>query len=225
MARAMAQVKVVRHWSANTTQGREPPQSDRRTPESADLIAIAASTGGPPALRRILIDLPRTLPAPILIVQHIARDFTVGFVEWLAGSCALPVKIAREGESLVDGVVYIAPDDTHLGVTRHGRIKLGNSPPVSGFRPSATHMFESAGVADGSRLIAVVLTGLGSDGADGLEIAHAAGSYVIAQDEASSVVFGMAAEAVRRGAVDIQLPIGEIAKRLVALVTRSTHGR
>lgn len=224
MARAMAQVKVVRHWSANLAEGREPQRPRRRNPDAAELIAIAASTGGPPALRRVLIDLPRTLPAPILIVQHIARDFTAGFVEWLAGSCALPVKVARDSEALVDGVVYIAPDDTHLGVTRDGRVQLGDQPPVGGFRPSATHMFESAGVAYGKRLIAVVLTGMGSDGADGLATAHAAGSYVIAQDEATSVVYGMAAEAVRRGAVDIELPIGDIAKRLIGLVTRSAHG-
>jgi two-component system chemotaxis response regulator CheB len=224
MARAMAQVKVVRHWSANLTEGREPQPPRRRNPEAAELIAIAASTGGPPALRRVLIDLPRTLPAPILIVQHIARDFTAGFVEWLAGSCALPVKVAHDSEVLVNGVVYVAPDDTHLGVTRDGRVQLGDQPPVGGFRPSATHMFESAGLAYGTRLIAVVLTGMGSDGADGLATAHAAGSYVIAQDEATSVVYGMAAEAVRRGAVDIELPIGDIAKRLIALVTRSAYG-
>jgi two-component system chemotaxis response regulator CheB len=224
MARAMAQVKVVRHWSASIIEGREPRQPRRRNPDAVDLIAIAASTGGPPALRRVLIDLPRTLPAPILVVQHIARDFTAGFVEWLAGSCALPVKIAKDAEALVDGVVYVAPDNMHLGVTRDRRVRLGEQQPVGGFRPSATHMFESAGLAFGARLIAVVLTGMGSDGADGLATAHAGGAYVIAQDEATSVVYGMAAEAVRRGAVDIELPIGDIAKRLITLVIGSAHG-
>src|SRR5690606_38327598 len=99
MVRAMAHVKVVRHWSPYMSPASQQQQSPRRrsAAESPELIAIAASTGGPPALRRILMDLPRTLPVPILIVQHIARDFTRGFAEWLAGSCALPVKLAVDG--------------------------------------------------------------------------------------------------------------------------------
>src|SRR5690606_28992989 len=112
-------------------------------------------------LRRLLMDLPRTLPVPILIVQHIARDFTAGFAEWLAGSCALPVRLAVDGERLAPGVVCVAPDNVHLGITREGRIALSSAPPVAGFRPSATHLFESAGSAYGPRLLAIVLTGMG----------------------------------------------------------------
>jgi two-component system, chemotaxis family, protein-glutamate methylesterase/glutaminase len=224
MARAMAQVKVVRRWSAFVDTPGEPPKPrPRRTTDAPELIAIAASTGGPPALRRVLIDLPRTMPAPILVVQHIARDFTAGFAEWLAASCALPVKLAEAGEALRDGVVYVAPDDAHLGVTSDGRASLERSAPIAGFRPSATHMFESAGRAYGARLVAVVLTGMGSDGAAGLEAAHTAGAYVIAQNAATSVVYGMAAEAVRRGAVDLELPIERIAERLIQLVMRRAH--
>ena len=226
MVRAMAQVKVVRRWSV--TDGAVPEAvrgRPRRATEAPELIAIAASTGGPPALRRILIDLPRTVAAPILVVQHIARDFTAGFAEWLASSCALPVKLAQEGEDLQDGVVYVAPDDAHLGVTARGRVSLDRGPPIAGFRPSATHMFESAGRAYGPRLIAVILTGMGSDGAAGLAVAHQEGAYVIAQDEATSVVYGMAAEAVRRNAVDLQLPIEGIAARLAELMKGKSRGR
>jgi two-component system chemotaxis response regulator CheB len=133
------------------------------------------------------------------------------------------VKLAEAGETLADGVVYVAPDDAHLGVTRDGRIELGRGPRVAGFRPSATHMFESAGRAYGPRLLGVILTGMGSDGAAGLAVAHEAGAYVIAQDEASSVVYGMAAEAVRRGAVDIELPLERIAERMVQLLTGAAH--
>jgi two-component system chemotaxis response regulator CheB len=213
MARAMAAVKVVRHWSVMERPRTRRPRG--RVP--AKLVALAASTGGPAALRRVLMDIPRTVPAPLLIVQHIARDFTAGFAEWLAGSCALPVRIADEGEQLRDGTVYLAPDDVHLGVTADGRARMANGPPISGFRPSATHLFRSAGAAYGPQLAAVVLTGMGVDGADGLADAHAAGAYVIAQDEASSVVYGMAAEAVRRGAVDAVLPVDHIALRLLEL--------
>lgn len=219
LARAMAHVKVVRHWSSGTARPQPTPQPRRTLPTEPELVAIAASTGGPPALRRVLIDVPRTITAPILIVQHIARDFTAGFAEWLGSSCALPVKLAEDAEKLLGGVVYVAPDDTHLGVTRHGRVQLDHGPRIGGFRPSASHMFESAGAAYGSRLLAVVLTGMGSDGATGLEAAHQSGAYVIAQDEASSVVYGMAAEAVRRGAVDVELPLEQIAARMVELVT------
>lgn len=226
MARAMAHVKVVRRWSGGDAPAVEPVQPrPRRANEAPELVAIAASTGGPPALRRVLMDLPRTVPAPILVVQHIARDFTAGFAEWLAAACALPVKLAEAGEQLKDGVVYVAPDDAHLGVTHDGRVSLDTGPAIGGFRPSATHLFESAGRAYGARLIAVILTGMGSDGAPGLESAHDDGAYVIAQDAATSVVHGMAAEAVRRGAVDLELPIETIAARLNDLLMRGAHAR
>jgi two-component system, chemotaxis family, protein-glutamate methylesterase/glutaminase len=216
MARAMANVKVVRHWSVSD----RPQRIERRKALRAApaLVAIAASTGGPAALRRILMDLPRTFPLPVIVVQHIAKDFTAGFAEWLAGSCALHVKLALDSEMLKPGVVYIGPDNRHFGVTEDGRVRLTRDPPISGFRPSATHLFESAGRAYGPRLVAIVLTGMGADGAEGLAQAHAAGAYVIAQDEASSVVYGMAAEAVRRGAVDVIMPVDHIAVRLNDLV-------
>ncbi|HSK20863.1 MAG TPA: chemotaxis-specific protein-glutamate methyltransferase CheB [Longimicrobiales bacterium] len=224
MARAMAHVKVVRHWSSHVNPVSQPvPRPRRQAMEAPQVIAIAASTGGPPALRRMLMDLPRTLPLPVLVVQHIARDFSAGFAEWLAASCALRVKLAEDRERLSEGVVYIAPDDAHLGVTREGRVALSRDPPIAGFRPSATYMFASAGRAYGRHLLAVVLTGMGSDGAVGLEEAHAAGAYVIAQNETSSVVYGMAAEAVRRGAVDIELPIERIAERVLEIVSGGAH--
>lgn len=225
MVRAMANVKVVRHWSTHVAARSEPERPPRRMAAAVpEVVAIATSTGGPPALRRILLDLPRTLPVPILIVQHIARDFTKGFAEWLAAGCALPVKLAEDGEHLLGGVVYVAPDDAHLGVTRQCRAALSHSPPIGGFRPSATHLFETAGTALGPRLLAVVLTGMGSDGAVGLQTARAAGSYVIAQNEATSIVYGMAAEAKRRGAVDVELPIERIADRLIELVSGGISG-
>jgi two-component system, chemotaxis family, protein-glutamate methylesterase/glutaminase len=221
MARAMAQVKVVRRWSESSPAPRLPP-ARRRTAAGAELVALAASTGGPAALRRILMDLPQTLPVPLLVVQHIARDFTAGFTSWLAGGCPLPVKVAEAGEALRPAVVYVAPDDHHLGVSAEGRVQLVDAPPIGGFRPSASHLFETA-AAYGDRLVAVVLTGMGTDGAAGLEAAHAAGAYVIAQDEGSSVVYGMAQEAVRRGVVDEVVPLEEIATRIVQLVAREAH--
>jgi two-component system, chemotaxis family, protein-glutamate methylesterase/glutaminase len=221
MARAMSNVKVVRRWSPGPTTPRTIGVR-RRPASSPELVAMAASTGGPAACRRILMDLPRTYPAPILLVQHIARDFTAGFAEWLAGSCALPVRLAVHGEALAPGVVYVAPDNVHMGVG-NGVIELSGAPPIGGFRPSATHLFRSAGERYTSRMVGVVLTGMGSDGADGLAAAHDAGACVIAQDEATSVVYGMAQEAVRRGAVDWLIPVEQIAAKLVELAAREAH--
>jgi two-component system, chemotaxis family, protein-glutamate methylesterase/glutaminase len=221
MARAMSQVKVVRRWSASDAAPRV--MTSRRKPrEAPEIVAMAASTGGPAACRRVLMDLPRNFPAPILVVQHIARDFAAGFAEWLGGSCVLRVQLARDGEPLVPGTVYVAPDDAHLGVKKN-RVALSRAPAIGGFRPSATHLFRSVSHAFGSRMVGVVLTGMGSDGAEGLAAAHDAGACVIAQDEASSVVYGMALEAVRRGAVDWIVPLEQIAARLVELVAREAH--
>jgi two-component system, chemotaxis family, protein-glutamate methylesterase/glutaminase len=224
MARAMARVKVVRRWSADTLPQRR-PVPPRRASGAVELVAMAASTGGPAALRQVLMNLPPTFPVPIVVVQHIARDFTAGFADWLGASCELTVKVAMDGEPLRTGVVYIAPDDAHLGIDADRRVALDTAAPIGGFRPSATHLFESAGRVFGARMVAVVLTGMGSDGVDGLERARALGATVIAQDERSSVIFGMAQEAVRRGVVDATIPLEHIATRLVEMVAEEAHAR
>lgn len=216
MARAMSQVKVVRHSRLFTAE--QTPPVRLGSPRTIELVAMAASTGGPAALREVLTALPPSFPVPVLIVQHIARDFAAGFVEWLGVGCPLQVKVAEHGEGLLPGVVYVAPDDRHLGVTPNGTVGLGNGPPIDGFRPSASYLFASAGAAYGRQLVAVVMTGMGADGAAGLAAAHDAGAYVIAQDAASAVVYGMAQEAARLGAVDTELPLVQIAPHLVDTV-------
>ena len=221
MAKAMARVKVVRRWrrSGGPPQTRPTPvePAHHAPPRGVELVAIAASTGGPAALKRVLAELPRDLPVPVLVVQHIARDFSRSFAEWLGGEGGPRVKLAEAGEALLPGTVYVAPDDRHLGVSRRGEVLLSGDPPLAGFRPSATFLFESAGRAYGARLAAVVLTGMGSDGADGLAVARGLGAYVLAQNEESSVVFGMAREAVNRGLAHLVVPLEEIAGRIVEL--------
>jgi two-component system chemotaxis response regulator CheB len=216
MAKAMAHVKVVRRWSGAPL----PPRvqyTQRAGPTDVRLVAMAASTGGPAALRRILMDLPSDFPVPIVVVQHIAHGFAEGFVDWLRGSTPLHVKLAESYEQARAGSVYVAPDDRHLGVAPDLRLILSDDPAVGSFRPSADYLFTSAGSALRGRLVAVIMTGMGSDGANGLALAHGAGSYVIAQDRQSSVVYGMAHEAERRGAVDEVVSLPEIALRLVSL--------
>lgn len=223
MVKAMAGVKVVRRW----------PSRQRRTPTfpleataatPVRLVAIGCSTGGPAALRAILGALPGDFPVPVAIVQHMARGFVAGLATWLDGACALRVRVVGDGERLLPGIAYLAADDRHLGVTvdpRDGfavRARLEELPPVSGFRPSASYLFGSAARTLGSAVAAVILTGMGRDGVDGLLDLRQAGAAVLAQDEASSVVYGMAREAVLAGAVSETLALDAIAPRLRELV-------
>lgn len=232
MARAMSQVKVVRRhgaaspFSANTPASRTayatPTSSKALLPTgSIRLVAIAASTGGPAALRTILADLPRAFPVPILVVQHIARGFTSGLAHWLAGDSRLVVKLAELGEHARAGTVYIAPDDRHIGCRLDGdgyiRIVLDNAPALGAFRPSASYLFKSVADSLGSAALSVILTGMGDDGIAGLRAAKAAGGRIIAQDEASSVIYGMPREAARAGVVDMVLGLNGIARRLMEL--------
>lgn len=219
-AKAMAQVKVVRRWAASHPPAAHlPARSLSRRPRSAvRLVAIAASTGGPAALQRVLSDLPGDFPAPLLIVQHIATGFVAGLADWLRSFCDLRVKVANHNEALAARTVYLAPDHCHLGVGLDRRALLTDAAPINGFRPSATYLFETAARAYGATLAAVVLTGMGSDGVEGLRAVKAAGGSVIAQDETTSVVYGMPREAVAAGLVDLELPIIEVGPHLTALV-------
>lgn len=216
--KAVADVRVVRRRAlraadsplevateCGSATGRRPPR----------LIAIAASTGGPKALVSILAELPADFPVPILIVQHIASGFTVALVEWLNSATPLEVKLAERDEPLQAGVVYVAPEEAHLGVSAQQTAILDTqTPPIMGFRPSATYLFRSIAESCGNTALGVVLTGMGRDGVEGLSALKSAGSEVIAQDEQSSVVFGMPAAALAAGVVDRVLPLDRIAECL-----------
>jgi two-component system, chemotaxis family, protein-glutamate methylesterase/glutaminase len=233
MARAMSQVKVVRRHGASAPYSvvDTPPPRAAYTPassarshtarDSIRLVAIAASTGGPAAIQTVLADLPRSFPVPILVVQHISSGFTSGLARWLSGDTALRVKVAELGEPADAGTVYIAPDDLHIGcrVDKVGviRIVLDNGPALGAFRPSASYLFRSAAETLGASVLSVILTGMGDDGIAGLRAAKAAGGRVIAQDEASSVIFGMPREAARAGVVDWVVGLNGIARRLMEL--------
>jgi len=148
-----------------------------------------------------------------------------GLVDWLSASCNLRVKVAEHGEPLLERSVLLAPDDRHLGVTADARVIVADAPPVNGFRPSATYLFESAARAYGASVAAVILTGMGSDGVEGLKAIKAAGGQVLAQDEATSVVYGMPREAAAAGVVDAVLPVDDVAARLVELAVGSGRAK
>ncbi len=218
MVKAMTEVKVVRQRdpaaAARATNG-----SGGGTPRpGVRVIAVAASTGGPAALQRMLVDIPRDFPVPILVVQHIATGFVAGLARWLGSGCSLRVKVAEDGEPLVGRTVFLAPEDRHLGVGQDRRILISDTRPINGFRPSATFLFDSVARAYGTSMVGVILTGMGNDGVDGLKVARGAGATILAQDEASSIVYGMPREAVDAGVVNAVVSIGDLGPRLTHLV-------
>jgi len=218
----MAGVKVVRHWRGGRRSGGRAALSSPRLPKSAPhpaLVAIGASTGGPPALRDLLSGLPESFPIPIVVVQHMADGFIGSMVEWLAPQCRLPIHVASAGSRLNSPAVHVAPSGHHL-VIRRGALDLDDTPPVSGQRPSATVLFRSVVAAYGAKAAGVLLTGMGDDGAVGLSEMRRAGAVTIAQDEESSVVFGMPGAALRLDAASYSLPPPAIAALLLDLVRK-----
>jgi two-component system chemotaxis response regulator CheB len=226
LLKALAQVKVVRRWNRRVTPS-DPVPAVRFTPDvrPARVVAIAASTGGPAVLQRIFSALPGDFPLPILVVQHIAHGFVRGLADWLGGSTKLRVRVARDGETLRPGHVYIAPDKRHLGVADFDRMRLDAGPPVNGFRPAGTFLFQSVAKAFGPATAAVILTGMGTDGLEGLRAVRRAGGQIIAQEETSCVVYGMPQAAVRAGIVDAVLPPQRITEYLNALERGGVYAR
>ncbi|MHB1207531.1 MAG: chemotaxis-specific protein-glutamate methyltransferase CheB [Rhodospirillaceae bacterium] len=219
--KAMAGVKVVRHWAPrpSTPLASARPLAVRPPGSRVRLVAIAASTGGPAALARVFADLPGQFPVPIIVVQHITKGFVSGLASWLNGSCPLQVKIAQDGETLQASTVYLAPDDSHLGIDANLRVRLNRGEAVNGFRPSATFMFQSVAEALGPAAVSVVLTGMGQDGVQGLRAVHEAGGRIGAQDEASSVVFGMPGATIAQGLADSVLPLSAVGDWLMNMVS------
>ena len=228
----MSQVKVVRR----TISLQSPPSmSSNYAPPASPLetnhpffsrvwrgpvpIAIGASTGGPPALQTVLGRLPSPFPCPILIVQHMSRGFLPGLARWLETVTPFHCTVGQQGEIIRPGVVYLAPDDSHMTV-RGNTIWLNASPPMGGHRPSVDALFESMARNCGANAIGVLLTGMGRDGAIGLKAMCRAGAYTIAQDESTSVVFGMPGAAVEIEAADEVLGLPVIAQRLKDLAER-----
>lgn len=179
---------------------------------SPDLIALGASTGGTEALRAVLAAMPADTP-PIVVVQHMPALFTKAFAMRLNEACAIEVKEAENGDRLVAGRALIAPGNRHLSVHRNGNgyyAQLTDAPPVARHRPSVDVLFHSVARAAGTNAVGVLMTGMGVDGADGLVAIRRAGGLTIAQDEASSIVFGMPKEAIARGGAERVLPLHRI---------------
>lgn len=182
------------------------------------VVCIAASTGGPQALEYLLSQLPARFPVPILVVQHIAKGFLSGLIDWLDRNAAMPVRIAAMGAPLSPGVMHFAPEARHCKLTRDLVPVADDAPPIESVKPSATALFASCAQSLGPAAIGVVLTGMGRDGAAGLKQMRDAGAMTIVQDKDSSAVFGMPAQAVQLEAARMVLPLCDIPSCLHRLV-------
>jgi two-component system chemotaxis response regulator CheB len=187
------------------------------------LVVIAASTGGPAAVMRVVAGLPKDLQAAVLLVLHMPAAFTSQFTIQLAEISRLPVKEAESHEAPQPGVIYLCPGANHLRISSTGKITLDGGPRIEGYRPCADVALESAAAFARPLTLAVVLTGMGNDASKGVRSVKAAGGHVIVQDEATSVIFGMPAEAIKTGSVDEILPLDQISdaiEKRVAKITR-----
>ncbi|MBL7648243.1 MAG: chemotaxis-specific protein-glutamate methyltransferase CheB [Candidatus Hydrogenedentes bacterium] len=218
---AMAEVRVVRRWPRAAAQTPTTFQPDRPTAPASrkqiDMVAVGASTGGPVVIQSFLKSLPENFSIPILIVQHMAGGFIQGFVEWLAHTCGRPVLLGGHGAFLVRGHAYVAPDGHQMGVDACGRLRLGAPEPENGFAPSVSYLFRSVAEVYGLRSAAILLSGMGIDGAAELKHLNDIGALTFAQDEESAVIYGMPGEAKRLGAAQYILPPQKIATTLASL--------
>lgn len=223
MVRSMSEIHVIkRRFFTNKKDIKSIHQSyPKEAKPLYEMIAIGSSVGGPQALKTIFSSLPHDFPLPIIVVQHMTRGFIKGFASWLNNNTNLTTKNAENGEIIQAGTVYFAPDSYHIEVMRdQGKlaIKLKSGPPVSGFCPSATVLFQSVAKVCGKNAIGIILTGMGSDGAQGLLELKKVKAHTLIQDQASAVVFGMAGVAQSLGAVDKIVELNNMANYLVTTI-------
>jgi two-component system chemotaxis response regulator CheB len=219
--RRRAIIHTIRSAAALPRKNVDRMTSPRPTPQvevgpgsrSFEIVGMVASLGGPPVVADILSHLVAGHP-PILLVQHIETSFVTGFVTWLRGAVRTKMVLAESGMLLERGTVYVPPGDHHIGASADGRVLLSTAPQVAGFRPSGSHLLSSLARTYGKRALGIVLTGMGTDGADGALALHQAGGFVIAQDEASCAVAGMPNTARKRGAVDLTVTPGAVAAHI-----------
>ncbi|MHB1012261.1 MAG: chemotaxis-specific protein-glutamate methyltransferase CheB [Desulfobacteria bacterium] len=219
--RSASRVAVVRHLrrSVPMPRGRDEPAGP---PDAArfEVLGVGASTGGPTALRELFSGLPADFPLPILVVQHITAGFTAGFVEWLRQQTPLDVRVANEEDRAVPGSILVAPEGRQLEAVRGGAVRATSRKSRGVHLPSADALLSSIASAYGPKCIGALLTGMGSDGAEGLLDIRRAGGFTLAQDEDSCVVFGMPREAARRGAVNRSMAPASMADLLRRMTER-----
>jgi two-component system chemotaxis response regulator CheB len=211
--RAVAGLTLVTRYRR---EGERPARPSVRGHELPKVIGICASTGGPPALQKVLSALPADFPIPILVVQHIAPGFGEGLVRWLGDQCAIEVRTAERGEEPAKGTALFAPDGQHMLLSM-GRIRIDDGPPVKGLKPSGTILFASLARELGASAAGLILTGMGDDGTAGMKLMRERGAFTMAQGKASSVVYGMPRVATESGAAEVTAELDEIPGALMRL--------
>jgi two-component system chemotaxis response regulator CheB len=220
----LARIKVIHHPLGKMVVERGRVSRDHGIASDPErVVAIVGSTGAPKAIGDILKCLPKTFPCGILVLVHITHGFVEGFVKWLKGICEIPVRIASQGEPILTGHVYVAPTEWHLRVSKERTVELKDDPPRNGLRPNGDILLESVAEHYGKNAIAVILTGMGRDGASGMRQVKLQGGKTIAQDEKTSTIFGMPKAAIDAMAVDRILPLERIADEIVRILKRESH--
>jgi two-component system chemotaxis response regulator CheB len=213
----LSKTKVILPSMTNLSSQAFLPSSEER------ILAIGTSTGGPRALQEIITRLPGNLPCGVVIVQHMPPGFTRSLAERLNSLSALTVKEAEHNEVIRPGFVFIAPGDFHMTVEREGNkkvVKLNQNPPIGGHRPAVDPMMESVAKVYGDRTVGVILTGMGHDGAKGIQVIKQQHGYTIAEDQSTAVVFGMPKSAIELGVVDKIVPLSAIAAEIVKAIVK-----
>mgnify|MGYP000371513729 CR=1 FL=1 len=227
--RLMSEVKVVRRWDSTRFESFQrimhPAQENAESRPPVHIVAIGASAGGTQALQQVFGGIHETFPVPILVVQHIAKGYITGLTRWLDEQTPLRVRIAENGTIPEAGTVYLAPDDAHLTVDSDRRILLLHDAPVNGFRPSIARLFQSVADEYQSNAAAVLLSGMGNDGAAEMRTLFDHGACTIAQDKRTSLIHGIPGEAIKLRAARFILPLPEIGSALetVAGGIRNAH--
>ncbi len=216
----LSEIKVVRRTKPAQPDVREtPPLRSKPRPE---LIVIGASAGGPRAIKSIFENLKAPIPVPVVLVQHIDPLFSKDFCLWMKNHLQMSVKMAIDGETLENGMVYFAPPHKHLIFKEKGVVTLSEDPPYKGNRPSVSHLFESTADVYGNEVLAILLSGMGDDGAAGLKKLFDLGALTIVQEPSSCLIFGMPGAAVQLGAADKILTPKQIASEIRSLFNMPT---
>lgn len=214
-------VHQISMFKTDKSQAHEPAKNmtqQRHKSPFRRIVAIAASTGGPQALSAILSQLPASFPVPIVIAQHVAAGFTEGIAEWLNTCTSLTVKSARHGEIITPGHIYLNPSEFLMKVNSQGLMQLSEETPGQLYHPSCDTLLCSVAEAFGKGAVGIILSGMGSDGVSGINSIRSSGGATLAQDEQSSVIFGMNGLAIKQGAVERVLPLNEIPGVLMWLI-------
>lgn len=223
--RLLSNIKVISHIKGKRkfAQPTAPKELPKAKEPLAGILAIGASTGGPRAVMSILKALPADFPLGAALVQHIGASFTPGFVDWLAQECKLKVKLAKDGDAVTPGTVLVGPGNLHMEIEENV-VRLSDTPPVNNCKPSVDVLFKSVARSYGSQALAVLLTGMGRDGAEGMVDIKKMKGLNIVQDEKTSVIFGMPKAAIELGVVDKVVPLNEIPNEIMRIV-RNRYGK